>query len=168
MNYRPSCSKSKRDTRRRNHIHLCKHNTLGLGWKKIKASGSWQFLEWSGSQKIIVGKWDIINNDHSLSRTQKSGRYKLEKKRKQVKRAESEKIKDVVLSQIEAEKEPFKFWKKFFWQFKWIHLNLFLKGFKETTFGRGNTPSSINNDVGSSSRKGLKFWASYENGYVIL
>ena len=114
MNYRPSCSKSKRDTRRRNHIHLCKHNTLGLGWKKIKASGSWRFLEWPGSQKIIEGNWDIINNDHSVSRTQKSGRYKLEKKRKQVQRAESEKIKDVVLSQIEAEKEPFKFWKKFF------------------------------------------------------
>ena len=57
---------------------------------------------------------DIINSDHSLLRTQKSGRYKLEKKRKQVQRAESEKIKDVVWSQIEAEKEPFKFWKKFF------------------------------------------------------
>merc|ERR1711990_580479 len=34
-----------------------------------------------------------------------SGRYKLEKKRKQVQRAESEKIKDVVLGQIEAEKK---------------------------------------------------------------
>ena len=131
MSYRPSCSKSKRDTRRRNHIHLCKHNTLGLGWKKIKAYGSWRFLEWPGSQKIIEESLDIINSDHSLLRTQKSGRYKLEKKRKQVQRAESEKIKDVVWSQIEAEKEPFKFWKKFFWQFKCIHLNLFLKGFKK-------------------------------------
>lgn len=45
----------------------------------------------------------------NVSRTLNSGRYKLEKKRKQVQRAESEKIKDVVLGQIEAEKEPFPF-----------------------------------------------------------
>ena len=45
----------------------------------------------------------------NVSRTVNSGRYKLEKKRKQVQRAESEKIKDVVLGQIEAEKEPFSF-----------------------------------------------------------
>ena len=45
----------------------------------------------------------------NVSRILNSGRYKLEKKRKQVQRAESEKIKDVVLGQIEAEKEPFPF-----------------------------------------------------------
>ena len=43
----------------------------------------------------------------NISGTLNSGRYKLEKKRKQVQRAESEKIKDVVLGQIEAEKESF-------------------------------------------------------------
>ena len=43
----------------------------------------------------------------AIFRNSKSGRYKLEKKRKQVQRAESERIKDVVLGQIEAEKELF-------------------------------------------------------------
>ena len=52
---------------------------------------------------MTTSSWRTIN----VSRTQNSGRYKLEKKRKQVQRAESEKIKDVVLGQIEAEKEPF-------------------------------------------------------------
>ena len=54
---------------------------------------------------MTMSLWRTIN----VSRTLNSGRYKLEKKRKQVQRAESEKIKDVVLGQIEAEKEPFTF-----------------------------------------------------------
>lgn len=60
---------------------------------------------------VIEDHWQVINDhecfDSKLSRTLNSGRYKLEKKRKQVQRAESEKIKDVVLGQIKAEKEPF-------------------------------------------------------------
>ena len=64
--------------------------------------------------EVIEDHWQVINDhefmkDHKCFKNLKSGRYKLEKKRKQVQRAESENIKDVVLSQIEAEKEPFTF-----------------------------------------------------------